>query len=84
MKQFLILISMVAMSAFLTSCGEKCETCDVTQVVIIDGVESGETNVSSNTEYCGDELDAIKATEGTTSVELLGIVTETRITVTCE
>lgn len=85
MKQFLSLIAVMTFAMFISSCGtETCQTCTVEQVILENGVQTGSQTISTNQEYCGEALDAIKATEATTTQELDGFVLETVTTVTCE
>lgn len=85
MKSFKLLLPLLFVGFLVSSCGkETCETCTVTQTITQDGEVVGTQTLNTNQEYCGDALDAIKATEATATQELGGITQEIVTTVTCE
>ena len=85
MKQLSILISVFTMMLLVSSCGkETCQTCEITQTIYENGVEFGSQMISTNQEYCGDELDSVKDLEATTTQTLDGLTLETITVVTCK
>ena len=75
---------LMALSFVMSSCGgDECATCDVTQVVTVDGVETARQTLNTGQEFCGDELDAIRAQESTITQEIGGITQVAVTTVDC-
>ena len=84
MKMTIKFLMALSFAAFMSSCGgDECATCDVTQVITVDGVETARQTLNTGQEFCGDELDAIRAQESTITQEIGGITQVAVTTVDC-
>jgi hypothetical protein len=82
MKNILTITLALAFLMVGIGCGsEECQTCTVTQVATENGVEIIRQTLNTNQEFCGDSLDAIKASESnvTQDVGVFTIVTVTTV-----
>jgi|GEM_PF-1930966 len=83
MKNLLASIVFIIGLFLVSSCSsETCQTCTITQIITVDGVETGRQTLSSDVEYCGDALDQIKS-QTSEATQMLGTTTQT-ITQTVE
>ncbi len=84
MNKIILFFMALSFVAIMTSCGDdECATCTVVQLITANGEEIGRQELNTNQEFCGDELDAIRATEQTITQELGGITQEVATTVNC-
>ncbi len=84
MKHFRFLLPLCFLGFMLSSCGETCEVCTITQEIIEDGVVIATQTLNTNQEFCGDALDEIKDTESTITQTSGNVEVITTTTVDCE
>lgn len=83
MKFFKITL-LLAFVCILSSCGaDECQICTVTQVLSVDGMEEIRQTLNIDQEFCGEDLDAIKASESSVTQDVGGIMSTTVVTVDC-
>lgn len=67
----------------LASCGDDCSECTSRTIVELDGTEIS-NDVTTTNELCGDDRTAFEAASTEDTVDVLGIVTTTRVVNTCD
>ena len=84
MKHFRFLLPLFFLGLMVSSCGETCEVCTITQEITEDGVVIGSQTLNTNQEFCGEALDDIKDSESTITQESGGVQIVTTTTVDCQ
>ena len=84
MKHFRFLLPLFFLGFMVSSCGETCEVCTITQEITEDGVVIATQTLNTNQEFCGDALDEIKDTESTITQTSGTVEVITTTTVDCQ
>ena len=84
MKRILSITFAAGLLLTVIGCKEECAACTVTQTLSENGVVIVNQTLKLDQEYCGDALDAIMETEGTTTQGIPGFELVTDVRVNCQ